>query len=85
MPFIPYVKSLPGAKILFGLLLACTELLIPTPKTIAFCPKLPSGNKKVPFESNPIPYAVYLYLSMSLFLVSLTAPNKQFSKAVSKL
>ena len=41
--------------------------------------------KKLPFESNPIPYPVYLYLSMSVFLVSLTAPNNQFSKAGSKL
>ena len=47
--------------------------------------KTVSENEKVPFESNPVPYPVYLYLSMSLFLVSLTAPNKQFSKAESKL
>ena len=61
-------------------------------RTTHICPKkyyiltnLPSGNKKVPFESNPIPYPVYLYLSMLLFLVSLTAPSKQFSNAGSKL
>ena len=44
-----------------------------------------SESKNVPFESNPIPYPVYLYLSPLLFLVILTAANKQFSNAGSKL
>ena len=48
-------------------------------------PKLPLGNKKLPFASNPIPYPEYFYLLISAFLVNLTAPNKQFSKAKSKL
>ena len=43
------------------------------------------GNIKVHFKSNPMPYPEYFYLSMSAFLVSLTAPNKQLSKVGSKL
>ena len=35
--------------------------------------------QKVPFLSNPIPYPEYLNSSISLCLVKLTAPNKQFS------
>ena len=38
-----------------------------------------SGNEKVPFLSDPIPYPEYLYLSISAFLVRLTASHKLFS------
>ena len=69
----------------YYLLLVCTELLISAPKIITISPKLPLGNEKVPPESNPIPYPLYLYLSMSLFLVILTAPNKQFFNVGLKL
>ena len=53
--------------------------LISTPKIITFLPNPVPGNEKLPFLSNPIPYPEYPYLSMSAFLVNLTAPNKQFS------
>ena len=41
--------------------------------------------KNGPFESDPILYPEYLYLSMSVFLVNLTATNRQFSKVTSGL
>ena len=72
------MNPLQRTEILFILLLACTELLLSTPKIITFSPKLPQGNEKVPPESNPVPYPLYLYLSMPLFLVSLTAPINDF-------
>ena len=31
------------------------------------------------FLSDPVPYPEYSYSSISIFLVKLTAPNKQFS------
>ena len=49
-----------------------------TPKIVALCPN-PSPNEDFPFISNPRPYPKYLYLSISGFLVNLTAPDKQFS------
>ena len=50
-----------------------------TPKIITFWPYPPPGSEKFPFLSNPIPYPKYPYLSMSAFLVKVTAPNEQFS------
>ena len=79
------VNPLPRIKIFFVLLLACALELISAPKTITFTPVPPLGREKVPFESNPIPYPTYSYLSMSLFLVSSIAPNKLFFKVGSKL
>ena len=46
---------------------------------ITFLPVTPLGCEKNPFLSNPIPYPEYLHLSISTFLVNVTAPNKQFS------
>ena len=46
---------------------------------IKFCPYPPPKNENSPFLLNPIPYPEYPYLSMSAFLVKVTAPNKQFS------
>ena len=80
MLFIPCMKSLPNTKILFTLLLACTELLESAPKIMTFLPFSPLGCEKLPLESNLIPYSEYLYLSMSEFFVNLIAPNRQFSK-----
>ena len=65
---------------LLALLLACTELLIPAPKITTFWPNPQLGCEKVLLESNPIPYPEYLYLSISVFFVNLTATNRQFSK-----
>ena len=48
----------------------------------AFFLSLPLGCEKLPLESNLIPYPEYLYLSTSTFFVHLTAPNRQFSKAI---
>ena len=49
------------------------------PKIITFLPNVIPGNEKLPCLSNPIPYPEYLYLSISIFLINVTAPNKQFS------
>ena len=72
----PCVILSPRTKIFFVLLLACMELAISALKIITFLPNPPPGNEKRPLESNPIPYPQYLYLSISAFLVNLTAPNK---------
>ena len=62
------------------LLLSYTERLKSAPKIIIFSPYPPLGCVKPPLESNPIPYSEYLYLSISIFFVNLTTPNRQFSK-----
>ena len=59
----------------FVLLLAYTEELIPAQKSLAFLPS--QGCKKIFLATSPIPYPEYLYLSISAFLVNLTAPKKQ--------
>ena len=41
--------------------------------------------QKIPLASNPIPDPEYLYLSISAFLVNLSAPNKQVYKVGTKL
>ena len=51
-----------------------------TPKVITFLPVLPLGGEKNLCLSNPTPYREHLYLSISAFLVKLTAPNKHFSR-----
>ena len=48
-----------------------------TPKIIILQANLPLVNENVLCQSNPIPYPEFLYLSISAFLVNLTAPNKQ--------
>ena len=55
--------------------------LMSTPRIITFLPNPVPGNEKLLFLSNPIPYPEYPYFSMSVLLVNLTAPNKQFSSA----
>ena len=62
-------------KIYFFLLSTFTEELISTLKIVTLQPNPPLGNENVPFQSNPIPYPEYLYLSLSAFLANLTAPN----------
>ena len=74
----PCVGSSPRIKISFSLLSTCTEELISTPKIMQFLPN-PLPNEKVPILSDPIPFPEYIYLSISTFLVRLTAPNEQFS------
>ena len=56
--------------------MSCVNYVIK--KTIQFLPD-PFPTEKVLFLSNPIPYPEYLYLSISTFLVKLTARNKTFS------
>ena len=73
------VGPLPRIKVSFFLLSNFVDELISTPKIITFLPVLPEGCEKHPSLSNPIPLLEYPYLSISLFLVNLTAPNKQFS------
>ena len=80
MLFIPCMKFLPNTKILFTLLLGCTELLKSAPKIMTFLPFSPLGYEKLPLEPNPIPYPKYLYLPMSERFVNLIAPNRQFLK-----
>ena len=63
---------------IFFLLLACEELLKSAPKIIQFLPNPLVPKLNSPYLSNPMPYPEYLYLSISAFLVKLTAPNKQF-------
>ena len=78
----PCVGPLPKIKISFFLLSIFVDELMSTPKIITFLPNPIPGDEKLPCLSNPIPYPEYLYLSLSAFLVRLTAPNKQFSSAV---
>ena len=61
----------------FPLLSILVDELISTPKIITFLPVPPEEKnpcKKDPCPSNPVPYPEYLCLSMSAFLVNLTAP-----------
>ena len=76
----PCVGPLPRIKIYF-LLSKCTEELISTPKIMQFLPNS-LHTENFPFLSNPVPYPEYFYLSISSFLVSLTAPNKLCVKSV---
>ena len=50
---------------------------ISAPKIMTFFPMLPSVNENYEWESNPMLQPLYLYLSGSAFLGSLTDPNKQ--------
>ena len=56
----------------------CHEEFISAPKINRFWPNPPPGNEKLDLLSNPIPEPEYPYLSISAFLVKVTAPNKQF-------
>ena len=64
---------------LLVLLLACLKLLKSALKIIKFLAYPPLGCVKLTYESNRIPYPDYLYLSISVFFVNLTAPNRQSS------
>ena len=74
------VQDLPRIKMPFFLLSTIVDELISIPKIITFLPVPPIGCEKNPFLSNAIPYPEYLYLSISAFLVKLTAPNKRFTR-----
>ena len=64
---------------LISLLLICTAELISAPNIITFLPNpLSFDYEKLPCASNRIPQPEYLHLSGSAFLVSLTAPNKEY-------
>ena len=60
----------------FFLLSIWVEELISAPKINTFWPNPPPGNKKLDLLSNPSPE--YPYLSISAFLVTVTAPTKLF-------
>ena len=75
----PCVVPLPKIKISFLLFSIFVEELISTPKITRFLLSPVPGNEKLPCLSNLIPYPKYLYLSISAFLVKVTAPNRQFS------
>ena len=74
----PCVGPIPKTNMSFFLLPIWAEKIISTPKINTFWPNSPLGNEKSSLLSNPIPYPEYPYLSMSAFLVKVTAPNKQF-------
>ena len=78
----PCVGPLSKIKISFFLLSIFVEELISTPKIITFLPNPIPGDEKLPYLSNPIPCPEYLHLSISAFLVKLTAPNKKFCSVV---
>ena len=44
---------------------------------MTFLPKLPAHNENCESASNPVPWPIYGYLSISAFLVTFTDPNKQ--------
>ena len=71
-------------KIYFFLLSVCAEELLSAPNIITFLTNLlPLYNEKDEHALNPIPYTKQKYLSGSVFLVNLTAPNKEFPNAKS--
>ena len=74
----PCVGPTPKINMSFPLLPTWIDEFISAPKIIIFWPNLPPGNEKLPLLSNPIPYPEYSYLSISAFLVKVTAPSKQF-------
>ena len=73
-----WVGPLPSTNMSFFLLSMCKKNLISTPKINTFSPNSVPGNEKHVLLSNPIPQPEYPYLSISAFLVKVTAPNKQF-------
>ena len=66
-------------KASFFLLSIFVDELISATQIIKFLPVPPIRCEENPCLSNPIPYAEYLYLSIIIFFVKITAPNKQFS------
>ena len=79
IPHKIHLKPLAKIKTSFFLLSISVDELISTPNIITFRPNPPSGNEKLPCLSNPIPYPEYLYLSISLFLVKVTADVNAFT------
>ena len=73
----PCVGPFPRIKISFFLLSIFVDELISTPKIIRFL-LTPLPNEKRPCLSNPNKQSEYSYLSISVFLVNLTAPNEQY-------
>ena len=67
----------PNIKKLFLRLSEWHDELLLTPKIITFLAKS-STKLHEPAISNIIPYPLYRYFSLSLFLIILVAPNKQF-------
>ena len=65
------MKSLQKTKMLLVLLLACLKLLKSVLKIIKFLTYPLLGCVKLPLESNRIPYPDYLYLSISVFFLSI--------------
>ena len=74
----PCVGPFPRIKISFFLLSIFADEFISTPKIIRFL-LTPLPNEKRPCLSNPNKQPEYPYLSISAFLVNLTAPNEQYS------
>ena len=66
----------PKSKKYFFLLSVFVDEIMPTPKLLHFTLIQAPGNEKLPCLSNPIAYPEYPNLSMSAFLVKVTAPNK---------
>ena len=66
----------PKIKISLFLLSACKEKLVSPPKIITLEPNPPVGNENFPRILNSMPYSEHFYLSMSSFLVNLTALDR---------
>ena len=76
MYFLTLVLGLFQELIFFFLLSIWEGELISTPTINTFGQNPVPGNEKLDLLSNPIPQPEYPYLSMSAFLVKVTAPNK---------
>ena len=75
----PYIGYLPRIKISFFLLSICTDELISAPNMMTLSPNpLPSDNRKLRINQNPMPLPKILYLSELLSVVNLTAPDHKF-------
>ena len=69
----PCIGPLPKIKLSIFLLWIFVDELMSTPKKYYVSPNSVLGNEKRPSLSNPIPYPENPYLSISAFLVNLTA------------
>ena len=74
----PCVGPFPRTNMSFPLLSIWGEELIFAPKINIFWPNPPTANEKLDILSNPISKPEYPFISISAFLVKVTAPNKQF-------
>ena len=75
----PCVSHSTRIEISFPLSSRCRDEFIAAPKIITFSLEFSSVNKNSEGKSNPISQPLYLYLSISAFLVSFADPNTQLT------